>query len=483
MPPKKSNSKSITSKKKKVKELSPEEIERNELQQLAEETDNLIENEQQLFVQHQQNREKINYFWIIEKKKCDDLKSELRNKQRELQDLQEKQMIEINIYKNKVKYLLQEKNHQVFEHNYHRTNELNHIQDTNLNEVETLFHEKLALVGTMNEAEFQHGEYTRMLKREQDSKITSIRHDFEKSASDIIKSYESKMKKLREQLDKQRKDEVKSIEDKKEALINKLLTENAKALADIKFYYSDITYNNLDLIKTLKEELKELEIEQKKDKIKLHRQLQENKKLSQPLKQMQGLSIHFLFNKVFYSFIIDDLLKLKEEYKEYDKEKQEMKSTKTQLALVENEYKKLSWEHETLFQKFSIEKTERDNLLTNLQSNIFDIKQKSSFQSLLLEKKVNIVEKVKDVREIQLNEILKNFVQLSPVEMEALKSNVKDIVELKSNELNQLENEYHRIAMKQQEFNKALIQKLQEYDLKVDELGFDLPQVSHLNSS
>lgn len=42
------------------------------------------------FNEFQQQREKLNYFWIVEKKKLEDKRAELRNKERELQDLEEK---------------------------------------------------------------------------------------------------------------------------------------------------------------------------------------------------------------------------------------------------------------------------------------------------------------------------------------------------------------------------------------------------------
>lgn len=42
-------------------------------------------------------QEKLNYFWIVEKKTLEDKKSELRNKDRELQDLEEKHQVEIKV--------------------------------------------------------------------------------------------------------------------------------------------------------------------------------------------------------------------------------------------------------------------------------------------------------------------------------------------------------------------------------------------------
>lgn len=48
----------------------------------------------------------MNYFWIVAKKEGEDRGAELRNKQRELQDLCEKNEIEVKIYKQRVKHLV-----------------------------------------------------------------------------------------------------------------------------------------------------------------------------------------------------------------------------------------------------------------------------------------------------------------------------------------------------------------------------------------
>ena len=59
----------------------------------------LTQKEEYDFNEFQQQREKLNYFWIVEKKKLEDHRAELRNKDRELQDLEEKHQVEIKIYK------------------------------------------------------------------------------------------------------------------------------------------------------------------------------------------------------------------------------------------------------------------------------------------------------------------------------------------------------------------------------------------------
>ena len=46
----------------------------------------------------QQDREKLNYNWIISKKELDDQKSEIINKEREIQDSKENHIMSINLY-------------------------------------------------------------------------------------------------------------------------------------------------------------------------------------------------------------------------------------------------------------------------------------------------------------------------------------------------------------------------------------------------
>jgi hypothetical protein len=54
-----------------------------------------------LLAYFQEERERINYNWIISKKELEDRKSELINKQREIEDLRENHVMTLNLYKQK----------------------------------------------------------------------------------------------------------------------------------------------------------------------------------------------------------------------------------------------------------------------------------------------------------------------------------------------------------------------------------------------
>jgi hypothetical protein len=51
----------------------------------------------------QLERDKVNTFWEISKKELEDRKAELRNKDREMEELEERHQVEIKVYKQKVR--------------------------------------------------------------------------------------------------------------------------------------------------------------------------------------------------------------------------------------------------------------------------------------------------------------------------------------------------------------------------------------------
>lgn len=62
-----------------------------------------------------------------------------------------------------------------------------------------------------------------------------------------------------------------------------------QAFSDIKNYYNDITHNNLDLIKTLKEDVTEMKKKDSQNEKLMFEIAQENKRLSEPLQKVQPL--------------------------------------------------------------------------------------------------------------------------------------------------------------------------------------------------
>ena len=65
-----------------------------------------IEREEDLTGLYNDERLRVNYFWLVGKKELEDKQAELRNKNREHQDLEEKNQITIKIWKQRLKHLM-----------------------------------------------------------------------------------------------------------------------------------------------------------------------------------------------------------------------------------------------------------------------------------------------------------------------------------------------------------------------------------------
>mmetsp|Transcript_33917 Transcript_33917/g.34550 ORF Transcript_33917/g.34550 Transcript_33917/m.34550 type:complete len:492 (+) Transcript_33917:197-1672(+) len=414
----------------------------------------LTQKEEHDFNEFQQQREKLNYFWIVEKKKLEDKRAELRNKERELQDLEEKNQVEIKIYKQRLKHLLHEHQNEMTRKKTEGEMALKMAQDDDREGERDIKEDNRALNITSKEIQLTHDEYIRSLKREQDQKITMLRHEFERKANELQKMFEARMKKTREHLDSHRKEEIKAIEERKHKMIETLMAEHQKAFADIKNYYNDITHNNLDLIKSLKEEVKGSEADERKQETNLHVQMQENKKLSAPLKKKQ-----------------EEAIRLHDELEEYKKEKAEMRRVKSGLVVVEDNCSTLSWEYEVLQQRYIELKKERDDLKRHFMATVFDVKQKSAFQGLLLEKKLAAMQRIQEEKEAQLNEVLSRA-NLEPAVLGEVRGRVGDVLHRKNEETQHLQAEVSRLRAYHEHLQTSIAQKMKEFGLSAKDLGF-----------
>jgi hypothetical protein len=112
-------------------------------------------------------QEKLNYFWIVEKKNLEDKKAELRNKERELQDLDEQHQVTIKVYKQRVKHLLHEHQNEMTGLKTEGEISLSMAQNSNREAAKELKKDRRSLKMQLKEMELAHYGYTKSLKQEQ----------------------------------------------------------------------------------------------------------------------------------------------------------------------------------------------------------------------------------------------------------------------------------------------------------------------------
>lgn len=461
MPPKKKSGKK-KGKKKSAKSKTPtivdgistEEMTKEQLEEhivrLREELDR--EREERNYFQLE--RDKVNTFWEITKRQHEEKKAELRNKDREMEEAEERHQVEIKVYKQKVKHLLYEHQNNIAELKAESAVSLKLAQDEHKNNEQDLRKNKRSLKVELKEQELSHEDVVKNLKKGHDEHVTRLRQDFERQVKEIESKYDKKMKALREELELRRKTEIHEIEERKNGQINTLMKNHEKAFSDIKNYYNDITLNNLALINSLKEQVEEMKKKEERMEKQMNEIMAENKRLTEPLQKAR-----------------EEVEELRKQLANYEKDKASLASAKARLKVQEEELRSLHWEHEVLQQRFSQTQSERDELYGKFVKAIHEVQQKSNFKNLLLEKKLAALADTLEKKEAQLNEVL-SASNLDPTALTVVTRKLEDVLDSKNSAIKDLQYELARVCKAHNDLIRTYEAKLQSFGVPTEELGF-----------
>ena len=212
-----------------TEEMSKEQLEEH-IGRLREELDR--EREERNYFQLE--RDKVNTFWEITKRQLDETRAELRNKDREMEDAEERHQIEIKVYKQKVKHLLYEHQNNITELKTESSIALKRAQEEHRLQESELRKDKRSLKVANKEQELAHEDADKDLRMKNDEYVTRLREDFEREAREIEAKYEKKMKVLRDELELRRKTEIHEIEERKNGQINALMRNHEK-VSDVQY--------------------------------------------------------------------------------------------------------------------------------------------------------------------------------------------------------------------------------------------------------
>ncbi|ORY36463.1 hypothetical protein BCR33DRAFT_855207 [Rhizoclosmatium globosum] len=402
----------------------------------------------------QLERDKINSFWEISKNDLQEAKAELINKDRELEEQEEKHQVEIKVYKQKVKHLLYEYQNNVAHLQADSDRVLQLDQEQHAASEQQLKRDKRALKLELKELELSHEDLVKQLTAKHDIETTKMRSDFERRAKELHAKYEKKMKVVRDELELKRKNEIHEIEERKNSQINALMKNHDKAFTEIKNYYNDITLNNLALINSLKEQVEEMKKKEERNEKLMADITAENKRLSEPL--MAALA---------------DCDTLKKQLQHYEKDKMSLHNAKARLKVLEEKHKQLLWEHEVLEQRFAQVEKERNVLYEGFVDRIIGVQQKSGFKNLILEKKVETLKETLEKKDLQLNEILK-ATNLDPTALANLTRRLEEVLEMKNQQIKELQYDLAKVTKAHNDMIRVYEAKLTEYSIPVEEMGF-----------
>merc|ERR1711907_805231 len=413
------------------------------------------------FVQEQQRRnylqlerDKIYTFWEITKKEMDDVNAELRNKEREQEELAERHQVEIKMYKQRFRYLLYEHQNSITQLKTAGQVELKLQQDHQRNQESELTRDKRALLSELKEMESSQNEMMAKLRADQEREIHNLRVEHDRRLKEILNSYDKRMKVLRETMEKEQKEQLTQLEAQKKADIQAMKKTHEKALGDIKTYYNDITHNNLELIQVLKGDvhgMKKREVQNEKMMFEI---AQENKRLSEPLDKAAKEEQY-----------------LERELETYERDKKELREVKSKILIFDEDLKKVEWEREVLEQRYEKVKKERDDLYSNLQGAVYEVQQKAGFKNMLLNKKMTLLQKKMDNNAVLVGEAI-SAAGMPPDKVGGASKRMRDVVAEKDRHIGALQDEIQGISESYNNMLATYMAKLNEYSFPIEDLGF-----------
>lgn len=410
--------------------------------------------EKQHLNEFQQEDQSVEAFWTLEKKRLQDLKMELRNKVRQKEDLQERHQYELKVYKQKVKHLLHEQQAHTTDVLTVAEISLKQEQDQHREDQADLTDDKRSVLQSAKEKDVCHVEIVRELRLRQEREVHEMRTEFQRKAEQMRLDFEEKMRVVRRQRQESTRAEINAIEQRKNTHIGHLMQRHKQAFLEIKNFYAEITHNNLDLIKSRKIEVQELQKQERAKEKAMLEIAQVNRKLSEPFKQH-----------------LKDVGSLKMKLKHYERDKKLLDATKSRTHGVEEHIQNLDWEHEVLKQKFQMISDEHAQIQGKLEATIYDVQQKSSFHSLILEKKLTALAEDLEKKETALHEVLTSM-NMRPTVVGNVSKKLEDVLMAKNSQLKELEAELNKV--KDQYYNTVHLYEttMRNYDVPLEELGF-----------
>ena len=242
--------------------------------------------------------------------------AELLNKDRELEEAEERHQTEIKVYKQKVKHLLYEYQNNIAHVQTDSEKQLSLTQTEHVQLEATLKKQIRGLKLELKELELSHQEVIKNIKLKNDQEVTKLRADFDRRCKDLYNKYNYQTKLLREELELRRKNEIHEVEERKNSQINTLMKNHEKAFSEIKNYYNDITLNNLALINSLKEQVEDMKKKDERNERLMADITAENKRLKEPL-----------------DAALAEGDQLKRQLKTYEKDKLALQNTKGRLKV------------------------------------------------------------------------------------------------------------------------------------------------------
>merc|ERR1719333_569873 len=332
----------------------------------------------------------VNRFYEITKQEVKQIDAELLNMDRQMEMLERDHRGHIKVHEQKVQNLEYEHKNSKRTVTQEGDMGIQKERDIHTDNVVLMNKEKVDIKNQLKEQQLGNEDDVKMLRAGFAKSLNKLRETFETNHRQLESQYEEQVEQLKIDLELKAKVEVHEIEERKNQHINELLFNHQEAFDEIKTYYNDITHDNLQLIRELKDEITGMREREKTNQKRMALLTQENKDLSEPLLKKQ-----------------EEQRELEEKLKSYTKDKMALKNLRAHYKQLEERISEAKQEYRTTEEKYRKQEKERDDLYRRFQKAVREIARKAELgKNAVLEKKLEQLTAHFDEKQAQLSEVL-----------------------------------------------------------------------------
>jgi len=401
----------------------------------------------------QLEKDMVNRFCEITKGEVKQIEAELLNMDRQMEMLERDHRVHIKVHEQKVQNL-----------EYDHKNSRRQVQEEGFGGIkkERAMHadrviqmnkEKVDTKRDLKEQQLANEDDVKMLRQGFAKSLGKLRETFEQNHRHLETQYEEQVEQLKIDLELRRKVEIHEIEERKNQHINELLFNHQEAFDEIKAYYNDITHDNLQLIRNLKDEIHDMKEKEKKNQKRMALLTQENKDLSEPLAKK-----------------LEEQRELEEKLKSYTKDKMALKNLKAHNKQLEERITEAKREYCATEEKYRKIEKERDDLYRRFQKAVREIQRKAELgKNSVLEKKLEVLQGQFDEKQAQLTEVLA-AAKLDPTVVASVTRKLEQVLGAKNRQIKDLQYQVHQCT-------KAYNDTIRVYEAKLPALGIDPEEI------
>merc|ERR1719265_2320251 len=334
-------------------------------------------------------------------------------------------------------------------------------RDIHTDNVVNMNREKRQIKDEFRELQFSHAEDIKMMRMQFAKGLDKLREVFEQNHKQLESQYEDQVEQLKVDLELKAKVEVHEIEERKNQHINELLFNHQEAFDEIKTYYNDITHDNLQLIRELKDEITGMREREKTNQKRMALLTQENKDLSEPLLKKQ-----------------EEQRELEEKLKAYTKDKMALKNLKAHNKQLEERTGEAKSDYRNTEAKFRKIEKERDDLYRRFQKAVREIQRKAELgKNSVLEKKLDVISAQFDEKQAQLSQVLA-AAKLDPSVVASVTKKLEQVLGAKNREIKDLQYQVHQCTKAYNDTIRVYEAKLPSLGIDPEEIGFEVIQTA-----